>query len=88
MSARNMIKPDTAAVVHGFAQPGRIYTRQCHGVRAEFDVRHVSERPDGGWQAFGWYRRQPRTSWHPYSQDTAEFELSGWTEVAEGGEGQ
>ena len=70
-----------------FFLPGRTYTRQCHGDTAEFRVQYIGADPEfGDRQAFGWYRRRPRTSWHPYSQDEAEFVANGWTEVTEGGE--
>jgi hypothetical protein len=69
-----------------FFQAGRTYTRQCHGDTAEFLVECIGAEPEfGDRQAFGWYRRQPRTSWHPYSQNEAEFTVNGWTLVAEAG---
>jgi hypothetical protein len=66
--------------VPGFFRAGLTYTRQCHGDTAEFDVRRIEPNPDGGRTAFGFYRRQPRTAWHPYSQDQDGC-ADGWTEA-------
>jgi hypothetical protein len=73
-----------AAPAAPFFRPGRIYTREVRGDRAEFQVRHIGTHPDGTHQrAFGWYRRQPRTDWHAYSQDNADYPA--WTDTTAGG---
>ena len=69
-----------AEPVPGLFRAGLTYTRQCHGDTAEFDVRRIEPNPDGGRTAFGFYRRQPRTAWHPYSQDQNGC-ADGWTEA-------
>ncbi|MPY47069.1 hypothetical protein [Streptomyces acidicola] len=62
-----------------FFQPERTYTRQVGGQIGEFLVDHITRNPnDGGLHAFGWYRRLPHASWHPYSQNQAEF--GAWTD--------
>lgn len=69
-----------AATATPFFQPGHTYTRDHHGETAEFDVRSLDTHPDhGGPVAFGWYRKRPRTAWHPYSSD--DF-FDGWREAA------
>lgn len=88
--SRGAVRPDNTLLPTGvaplFFEPGRTYTRQCHGDTAEFRVQCIGADPEfGDRQAFGWYRRRPRTSWHPYSQDEAEFMANGWAEVTEGG---
>ncbi|MDX2841450.1 hypothetical protein PV377_21160 [Streptomyces ipomoeae] len=74
-------QPEQHTEPASFFQKGRTYTRQCHGDLAEFDVRHIEPRPDGSHVAFGFYRRQPRTAWHPYSSD--DFH-DGWTDAEAG----
>jgi hypothetical protein len=69
-----------------FFQPGRIYTRDVHGHTAEFQVRYIDTHPDGSHQrAFGWYRRQPRTGWHAYSQDNTDWQTGAWADTSQGG---
>lgn len=61
-------------------QPGHTYTRQVAGHTAEFQVRSLDLNPSNGdLVAFGWYRRLPRTTWHPYSQ--AETAFDAWTDT-------
>lgn len=71
-----------AAPATPFFQPGRTYTRRNHGETAEFQVQYIGTDPEfGDRQAFGWYRKRPRTSWHPYSQNEVEYTAAGWTEA-------
>lgn len=70
-------KTTAKATAPSFFQPGHVYAREHHGDTAEFDVRHIEPAPDGGRVAFGFYRRQPHTSWHPYSSD----DLADWADV-------
>lgn len=80
--ARGAIRPDNLQMLPArFFEPGRTYTRQVHGDRAAFRVEAIATHPDGYPVAFGWYRREPKTSWHAYSSD--DFH-DGWTEVGEG----
>lgn len=67
-----------------FFQPGRTYSIRIHDVTAEFRVEHIATHPDGHPVAFGWYRREPRTSWHPYT--SSDF-LAGWTDSGEASRG-
>jgi hypothetical protein len=76
---RGAVRPDNLRTLPAdFFQPGHTYTRQVHADTAQFRVESVATHPDGHPVAFGWYRREPRTSWHSYS--SADF-FDGWTDV-------
>lgn len=82
--ARGAVRPDNLLMLPAnFFEPGRTYARRVTAGLAEFRVARIATHPDGYSVAFGWYRRRPRTSWHPYSCDDY---FSGWAEVTEDGD--
>jgi hypothetical protein len=66
-----------------FFQPNHTYTRQHHGHRIEFLVKHVDTAPGGSYPiAFGWRREPCISTWAPEDSD----DLDGWTDITDVGE--
>lgn len=81
--ARGAVRPNNQRMLPQpvFFEVDRTYFREHHGDRIEFHVSSVDVAPDGAkYTAFGW-RRRAGQEWEPTDAD----DLTGWTEVTEGG---
>jgi hypothetical protein len=81
---RGAVRPNNLRTLPAtFFEAGHTYTREHHGCRIEFHVRHIDETPNGTRFAFG-FRTDPCISgWAPMDSD----DMDGWTDTTEG-EGQ
>ena len=70
-----------AATATPFFQPGHTYTRERHGRTIEFLVRSVDTPPDSSWRIARGWRLNEDGDWEPTDSD----DLTGWTDITEGG---
>lgn len=74
LAARGLTVPE-------FFQVGHTYTREHHGRTIAFRVDHIGTPPDSSYRVAKGWRLNEDGDWEPTDSD----DLTGWTDVTEGG---